>query len=53
MKKLHIANTEEVIRGDVTDVYFIRTESILKNTHQAKNVCMEIFLKSFPAAEYR
>ncbi len=53
MKKLHIANTEEVIRGDVTDVYFIRTESILKNTHQAKNVCMEIFLKSFPASEYR
>ncbi len=52
MKKLHIADTEEVKRGDVTDVYFLRTESILRQTHQAKNVCMEIFLKSFPMPEY-
>ncbi len=31
MKKLHIAQTGEVRAGDVTDVYFIRTEEVLRS----------------------
>ena len=53
MKKLHIADTEQVRRGEVTDVYFVRTEEILKTRKIDRHVCMEIFLKSFPEESYR
>ncbi|MBN1636970.1 MAG: nicotinate phosphoribosyltransferase [Deltaproteobacteria bacterium] len=52
MKKLHIADTEEIKRGEVTDVYFLRTEEILRKKNKGKHVCMEIFLKSFPDPNY-
>jgi nicotinate phosphoribosyltransferase len=52
MKKLHIADTKEVKSGQVTDIYFVRTEKILKKTKQNKHVCMEVFLKSFPDPAY-
>lgn len=53
MKRLHIADTEEIRSGDVTDVYFVRTEEILKARHLNEHVCMEVFLKSFPDDVYR
>ncbi|MEA3223115.1 MAG: nicotinate phosphoribosyltransferase [Thermodesulfobacteriota bacterium] len=53
MKRLHIADTDEVKAGDVTDVYFVRTEKVLRAKHQDKHVCMEVFLKSFPDSSYR
>lgn len=53
MKKLHIADTDQIRAGEVTDVYFVRTEKILKEKNLDKHVCMEIFLKSFPEEEYR
>ncbi|MGC9323283.1 MAG: nicotinate phosphoribosyltransferase [Desulfomonilia bacterium] len=52
MKKLHIADTEQVRSGDVTDVYFLRTEEILKKKKASKHVCMEVFLKSYPDKRY-
>lgn len=53
MKGLHIADTSQILKGDVTDVYFLRTEKILRETGQAKQVCMEVFLKAFPDPCYR
>ena len=53
MKKLHIAQTGEVRAGDVTDVYFIRTEEVLRSKKASRHVCMEIFLKSWPDHRYR
>ena len=53
MKKLHIADTSEVKAGDVTDIYFVRTAKILREKHQDKDVCMEVFLKSFPDPSYK
>jgi len=52
MKKLHTADTDEVRSGEVTDVYFLRTEKILKAKNISKHVCMEVFLKSFPDRRY-
>jgi len=52
MKKLHIADTAQVRSGDVTDVYFLRTEKILKEKNRDVQVCMEVFLKSFPDKKY-
>ena len=53
MKKLHIADTEQIRSGDVTDVYFVRTEKILREKNLDKQVCMEIFLKNLPERQYR
>lgn len=53
MKKLHIADTEQVRAGEVTDVYFLRTEEILRERGLDKQVYMEVFLKSFPEESYR
>lgn len=53
MKRLHIADTAEVRAGDVTDVYFLRTEQVLRAKGASRNVCMEVFLKSFPEPSYR
>jgi len=53
MKKLHIADTEQIRSGDVTDVYFVRTEKILKEKRLDKHVCMEIYLKALPEKQYR
>jgi nicotinate phosphoribosyltransferase len=53
MKKLHISETDMVMKGDVTDVYFLRTEQILKQRHIDKNVVMEVYLKSFPDRNYK
>jgi nicotinate phosphoribosyltransferase len=53
MKKLHIADTAQIRKGLVTDVYFLRTEKILKAMKMSKHVCMEVFLKSFPDRNYR
>lgn len=53
MKRLHIADTQEVRSGDVTDVYFVRTEEILKARRLNEHVCMEVFMKSFPDERYR
>lgn len=52
MKELHIADTTQVRSGDVTDVYFLRTEKILKEKNKSSHVCMEVFLKSFPDKRY-
>jgi nicotinate phosphoribosyltransferase len=52
IKRLHIADTEQVKSGRVTDVYFIRTEQVLSARGINQPVCMEIFLKSFPHKEY-
>lgn len=53
MKKLHIADTGQIRSGDVTDVYFVRTERILKKMNLDKHVCMEIYLKALPEKAYR
>ncbi len=53
MKKLHIADTAQIRKGLVTDVYFLRTEKILKARNMSRHVCMEVFLKSFPDKDYR
>lgn len=53
MKKLHIADTDQVRAGDVTDVYFLRTEEVLRSKMASRHVCMEIFLKSWPDHRYR
>lgn len=53
MKKLHIADTEMILAGDVTDIYFVRTEKILKTRSLNAHVCMEVFMKSLPDERYR
>ena len=53
MKKLHIADTDQVRAGDVTDVYFLRTEQVLQARNASRHVCMEVFLKSWPDSRYR
>ncbi len=53
MKRLHIADTEMICAGDVTDIYFVRTERILNARQLNEHVCMEIFLKSLPDKRYR
>ena len=52
MKKLHIADTTQVRAGDVTDVYFLRTEKVLRAKGKSRHVCMEVFLKSYPDPRY-
>lgn len=53
MKTLHIADTEQIRSGDVTDVYFVRTEKILREKNLDRHVCMEVYLKSLPEKAYR
>jgi nicotinate phosphoribosyltransferase len=53
MKKFHISDTEQVKAGDVTDVYFLRTEEVLRAKEKSKHVCMEVYLKSFPDPRYK
>jgi nicotinate phosphoribosyltransferase len=53
MKKFHIADTAEVRAGDVTDVYFLRTEEVLRAEGASRQVCMEVYLKAFPDPRYQ
>lgn len=53
MKKFHIADTAEVRAGNVTDVYFLRTEEVLRAEGASRQVCMEVYLKAFPDPRYR
>jgi nicotinate phosphoribosyltransferase len=53
MKKLQIADTDMVRKGDVADVYFVRTEEILKKKGVRRNVVMEVYLKAFPDKSYK
>jgi nicotinate phosphoribosyltransferase len=53
MKKLQIADTDMIRKGDVADVYFARTEEILRKKGIRKSVVMEVYLKSFPEKAYR
>jgi nicotinate phosphoribosyltransferase len=53
MKKLHIADTEQVRSGEVTDVYFNRTAEVLRARGASRRVCMEVCLKSWPDRRFR
>ena len=44
----HAATEEDVIRGDVTDVYFTRTVEILRKNNIDKKVRAELVVKSLP-----
>ena len=44
----HIANSDDIKKGRLTDVYFKRTEEILKSAGKNPVVKAEIFLKGFP-----
>jgi nicotinate phosphoribosyltransferase len=44
----HIADPDDIKNGRLTDIYFKRTEEILKNTKKDPVVKAEIFLKGFP-----
>ena len=44
----HIANADDIKKGRLTDIYFKRTEEILKATGKNPVVKAEIFLKGFP-----
>lgn len=45
----HIADEKEIKEGKVTDVYFKRTEEILKKKRIKKRVAMEVVAHKFPA----
>jgi nicotinate phosphoribosyltransferase len=44
----HIANADDIKKGRLTDIYFKRTEEILKAAGKNPLVKAEIFLKGFP-----
>jgi nicotinate phosphoribosyltransferase len=44
----HTADPDDIKRGRLTDIYFKRTEEILKNSKRNPVVKAEIFLKGFP-----
>jgi len=44
----HIANADDIKKGRLTDIYFKRTEEILKAAGKNPVVKAEIFLKGFP-----
>ncbi|MDP8216083.1 MAG: nicotinate phosphoribosyltransferase [Candidatus Kaelpia imicola] len=44
----HIASPEEIKRGDITDIYFLRTREILKKENISKRVAVEFTVKSLP-----
>jgi len=46
---LHIASEKEIKEGKVTDVYFKRTEEILKKKRIKKRVVMEVVAHKFPS----
>lgn len=46
--KLHIAGEAEILRGDVTDVYFRRACDTLRKEGVRSRVAMEVRLKKFP-----
>ncbi len=45
----HMASPDDIKRGRLTDIYFKRTEEILKKSGRNPVVKAEIFLKGFPA----
>jgi len=47
-RKLSIASEEEIMRGESTDIYFIRSREVLQKTGIDKHVCAEIHAYSFP-----
>jgi len=49
MAKFDIALPEDILAGKTTDVYFIRTEEVLKKAGINKKVTMEIAQKGMPA----
>lgn len=48
-QKFHIASEEDILKGNVTDVYFSRTLEILKAKKIDKHVVMEIRTRSLPS----
>lgn len=44
----HIADNSDIKKGKLTDIYFERTEKILKTIGKNPVVKAEIFLKGFP-----
>lgn len=42
------ANKKEILSGRTTDIYFHRTEEILKNENKNPNVTVEVWAKKFP-----
>ncbi|MDP8252995.1 MAG: nicotinate phosphoribosyltransferase [Candidatus Kaelpia aquatica] len=44
----HIASSEEIKRGDVSDIYFLRTREILKKENISKRVAVEFTAKLLP-----
>lgn len=48
MSSFHIATEEEIRRGRVADVYFVRTKEILERLEADRTVTMEVFIKGFP-----
>ena len=44
----HIASENEIKEGKVTDVYFKRTEEILKKKRIKRKVAMEVVAHNFP-----
>jgi len=52
MRRLHIADTGQIRSGEVTDVYFMRTEEVLRARGASRRVCMEVALKSWPDPRY-
>lgn len=47
-----VLSYEEICQGAVTDVYFERTEAILKAKNLNPRVRMEVFLKHFPSGDF-
>jgi nicotinate phosphoribosyltransferase len=45
----HTADDDDIKKGRLTDIYFERTEKILKDIRENPRVKAEIFLKSFPS----
>ena len=46
----HLATEEEILRGEVTDVYFLRSRQILKAKGIHRRVKAEFVVKQFPHA---
>lgn len=48
LRQFYIASDEEIKKGETTDVYFSRTETILKAKNLKKNVVAEVTVRSLP-----
>lgn len=46
--RFYVASEEEILRGEVTDIYFVRTERILKAKGIRKKVRMEFHVHKLP-----